>query len=58
MSWRADYASTVSKMESAVQEAVAKMEFEYEPPDTVDVPVSAETRSRSPLADIFRDIDE
>ena len=58
MSWRADYASIVNEMERAVQEAVAEMEFDYEPHDTVDVPVSDETRSRSPLVEIFRDVDD
>lgn len=58
MSWRADYTFIVDEMEHAVQEAVAEMEFDYEPPDTVDVPVSGETRNRSPLVEIFRDVDE
>ena len=57
MSWRADYASTVNEMERLVQGTVAEMEIDYEPPDIDDVPVSGETQNRSPLVEIFRDVD-
>ena len=45
-------------MEVDLQEKIEEMMAEYEPPTTVDTPTSVQHNAESPLAVIFRDVDE
>lgn len=58
VSWRADYAAVVKEASTKIRHVVQELEEEYEKPETVSAPASIKEESHSPLAHIFRDVDE
>lgn len=58
ISWRADYEPVLAQMSQHVESAVSDMLADYEPPKRVSAPTSDQGSSDSPLAHIFRDVDD
>jgi hypothetical protein len=50
--------SVFHRLDRAVDDVVEEMEAEYEPPETVSTPRMPKATSDSPLALVFRDVDE
>jgi hypothetical protein len=58
IAWRADYQFVLTEVSQAAQSAVSEMMENYESPKTVSAPISSEAQNDSPLAQIFRDVDD
>jgi hypothetical protein len=58
IAWRADYQIALTQVSQATQFAVSEMMENYEPPKTLSAPTLSESQNDSPLAHIFRDVDD